>query len=212
VGKETLLKMDIRHFFDHIYYPMVKAKVFTADKYSESNRVLLSLLCVHKDALPQGAPTSPVISNIIMRDFDDVVGSWCKERKITYTRYCDDMTFSGSFDPKVVKTFVKEQLKITGFYVNDKKTVVARNGQQKNVTGIVVNERPNTTAAYRKKLREELYYCKTYGVYSHMQRTQVNVTEDTYLRQLLGRVNYVLSVDPLNEEMQSYKRWIKTQL
>lgn len=212
VGKETLLKMDIRHFFDHIYYPMVKAKVFTADKYSESNRVLLSLLCVHKDALPQGAPTSPVISNIIMRDFDDVVGSWCKERKITYTRYCDDMTFSGSFDPKVVKTFVKEQLKITGFYVNDKKTVVARNGQQKNVTGIVVNERPNTTAAYRKKLRQELYYCKTYGVYSHMQRTQVNVTEDTYLRQLLGRVNYVLSVDPLNEEMQSYKRWIKTQL
>lgn len=212
VGKETLLKMDIRHFFDHIYYPMVKAKVFTADKYSESNRVLLSLLCVHKDALPQGAPTSPVISNIIMRDFDDVVGSWCKERKITYTRYCDDMTFSGSFDPKVVKTFVKEQLKITGFYVNDKKTVVARNGQQKNVTGIVVNERPNTTAAYRKKLRQELYYCKTYGVYSHMQRTQVNATEDTYLRQLLGRVNYVLSVDPLNEEMQSYKRWIKTQL
>ena len=212
VGKETLLKMDIRHFFDHIYYPMVKAKVFTADKYSESNRVLLSLLCVHKDALTQGAPTSPVISNIIMRDFDDVVGSWCKERKITYTRYCDDMTFSGSFDPKVVKTFVKEQLKITGFYVNDKKTVVARNGQQKNVTGIVVNERPNTTAAYRKKLRQELYYCKTYGVYSHMQRTQVNVTEDTYLRQLLGRVNYVLSVDPLNEEMQSYKRWIKTQL
>lgn len=212
VGKETLLKMDIRHFFDHIYYPMVKAKVFTADKYSESNRVLLSLLCVHKDALPQGAPTSPVISNIIMRDFDDVVGSWCKERKITYTRYCDDMTFSGSFDPKVVKTFVKEQLKITGFYVNDKKTVVARNGQQKNVTGIVVNERPNTTAAYRKKLRQELYYCKTYGVYSHMQRTQVNVTEDTYLRQLLGRVNYVLLVDPLNEEMQSYKRWIKTQL
>ena len=122
------------------------------------------------------------------------------------------MTFSGSFDPKVVKTFVKEQLKITGFYVNDKKTVVARNGQQKNVTGIVVNERPNTTAAYRKKLRQELYYCKTYGVYSHMQRTQVNVTEDTYLRQLLGRVNYVLSVDPLNEEIQSYKRWIKTQL
>ena len=122
------------------------------------------------------------------------------------------MTFSGSFDPKVVKTFVKEQLKITGFYVNDKKTVVARNGQQKNVTGIVVNERPNTTAAYRKKLRQELYYCKTYGVYSHMQRTQVNVTEDTYLRQLLGQVNYVLSVDPLNEEMQGYKRWIKKQI
>lgn len=212
VGNETLLKMDIRHFFDHIYYPIVKAKVFTADKYSESNRILLSLLCVHRDALPQGAPTSPVISNIIMRDFDDAVGSWCKERKIAYTRYCDDMTFSGNFEPKVVKAFVKEQLKKAGFYVNDKKTVVAKNGQQKNITGIVVNERPNTTAAYRKKLRQELYYCKTYGVYSHMQRTGVNVTEETYLRQLLGRVNYVLSIDPLNEEMQKAKCWIKKQL
>ena len=211
VGKETLLKMDIRHFFDHIYYPMVKAKVFTADKYCESNRVLLSLLCVHRDALPQGAPTSPVISNIIMRDFDDTVGNWCKGRNIAYTRYCDDMTFSGDFDPKEVKAFVKEQLKKTGFFANDKKTVVARTGQQKNVTGIVVNERVSVSAAYRKKLRQELYYCKTYGVYSHMQHVRADVTEDIFLRQLLGRVNYVLSADPLNEEMQGYKRWIKSQ-
>ena len=212
VGNNTLLKMDIRHFFDNIYYPIVKAKVFTADKYSESNRILLSLLCVHKDALPQGAPTSPVISNIIMREFDNAVGRWCKERKIAYTRYCDDMTFSGDFEPKIVKAFVKDQLKKTGFYVNDKKTVVAKNGQQKNVTGIVVNERPNASATYRKKLRQELYYCKTYGVYSHMCRTGVSVGKENYLRQLLGRINYVLSIDPLNEEMQGYTRWIKKQL
>lgn len=212
VGSEILLKMDIRHFFDHIYYPVVKEKVFTADRYSESNRILLSLLCVHRDALPQGAPTSPVISNIIMRDFDDAVGSWCAERNIAYTRYCDDMTFSGHFDPKTVKVFVKDQLKKAGFYVNDRKTVVARPGQQKTVTGIVVNDRPNASATYRKKLRQELYYCKTYGVYSHMCRTGVSVGEETYLRQLLGRINYVLSLDPLNEEMQGYKRWIKKQI
>ena len=212
VGSEILLKMDIRHFFDHIYYPVVKEKVFTADRYSESNRILLSLLCVHRDALPQGAPTSPVISNIIMRDFDDAVGSWCAERNIAYTRYCDDMTFSGHFDPKTVKAFVKDQLKKAGFYVNDRKTVVARPGQQKTVTGIVVNDRPNASATYRKKLRQELYYCKTYGVYSHMCRTGVSVGEEPYLRQLLGRINYVLSLDPLNEEMQGYKRWIKKQI
>lgn len=212
VGNGTLLKMDIRHFFDSIYYPVVKDKVFPAERYSESNRILLSLLCVYRDALPQGAPTSPVISNIIMRRFDDTVGGWCAERNIAYTRYCDDMTFSGEFEPKAVKAFVREQLQKEGFFVNGKKTVVAKPGQQKSVTGIVVNDRPAVSARYRKKLRQELHYCKTYGVRSHMERTGVDAREDTYLRQLLGRVNYVLSVDPRNVEMQGYKRWIKSQI
>ena len=212
VGKPVLLKMDIRQFFDHIIYPVVKEKVFSAEKYSEANRVLLSLLCVHKDALPQGAPSSPAISNIIMRDFDNTVGAWCSQRHIAYTRYCDDMTFSGDFDPKEVKLFVKAQLRQLGFFVNDKKTVVSRDGQKKTVTGVVVNERPNISAAYRRKLRQELYYCKTYGVYSHMTRIKASTSEETYLRQLLGRVNYVLSVDPLNEEMNGYKNWLQKQL
>ena len=212
IGKDMLLKMDIRHFFDHIYYPVVKEKVFPADRYSESNRILLSLLCVYKDALPQGAPTSPAISNIIMREFDDTVGAWCKERGIAYTRYCDDMTFSGVFDGKEVKLFVKEQLKKAGFFANDRKTVLVKTGQRKTVTGIVVNDRANIPAAYRRKLRQELYYCKTYGVASHMARAGIPVGEETYLRQLMGRINYVLSVDPCNKEMQEGKRWVKDQM
>ena len=212
VGKPVLLKMDIRQYFDHIYYPIVKEKVFPAERYSEANRILLSLLCVHKDALPQGAPTSPAISNIILRDFDNTVGQWCDDRNITYTRYCDDMTFSGDFDPVVVKRFVKAQLREQGFFVNDRKTVVARKGQKQTVTGIVVNEFPNASASYRRKLRQELYYCKTKGVYEHMAFSGVQVTEETYLRQLLGRVNYVLSIDPLNQEMCGYKAWIKKQI
>lgn len=212
VGKPVLLKMDIRQFFDRITYPMIKEKVFSAEKYSEANRILLSLLCVHKDALPQGAPTSPVISNIIMRDFDNTVGAWCEERHIAYTRYCDDMTFSGNFDPVEVKRYVKRQLRAMGFFPNDKKTVVARDGQKQTVTGVVVNDRPNISVTYRKKLRQELYYCKTYGVSSHIARIGVSVNEDTYLRQLLGRVNHALSVDSLNEEMRGYKAWLRKQL
>ena len=85
VGREVLLKLDIRGFFDSITYPMVKEKAFPAARYSEPNRILLSILCVYRDALPQGAPTSPAISNIIMKEFDDTVGRWCAARRTPST-------------------------------------------------------------------------------------------------------------------------------
>lgn len=140
VGKPVLLKLDIRHFFDHIIYPMVKEKAFPAERYLDANRLWLSLLCIYKDALPQGAPTSPAISNIIMREFDNTVGTWHLSKSITFTRYCDDVIFSGDFETREVIRFVKDELGKLGLFLNDKKTVALRDGQKKSVTGIVVNE------------------------------------------------------------------------
>lgn len=208
VGQPMIMKLDIRQFFDHCIYPIVKDKAFPAEKYSEANRVLLALLCVYKDALPQGAPTSPAISNIILRDFDDIVGSWCAEHSIAYTRYCDDMTFSGNFDPAEVKQLVKKELKKLGFFINDRKTVVLRDGQRKSVTGIVVNEAPNTAAHYRRKLRQDMYYCQKYGIENHMAYTKQEVTKSAYVSKLLGRVNYAISVSPHDRELQSYRKWL----
>lgn len=208
VGSKKLLKLDIRKFFDHITYPMVKEKVFTADKYSESIRILLSVLCVYTHQLPQGAPTSPGISNIIMRDFDEVVGNWCFEKGIAYTRYCDDMTFSGDFDEKEVIDFVKCELQKAGFFLNHKKTVCLHDGQRKEVTGIVVNEKVAVPSAYKKKIRQEIYYLKKYGLDSHISRLSNDQNKEKYLEGLLGRVNYVLSVEPHNGEMAGYRRML----
>ncbi len=210
--KNTILKLDIRHFFDHIIYPMVKEMVFVKEKYSEKNRVLLSILCLYKDALPQGAPTSPIISNIVMKNFDDTVGEWCRERKIRYTRYCDDMTFSGDFNHREVIEFVKAELIKMGFYLNDTKTTVARKGQKQIVTGIIVNEKINTPLSYRKEIRKDLYYCKKFGVTSHLQRKQLDINEQDYLKKLLGKVNYVLSVNATNKEMLVYKKWLTDRI
>ena len=212
IRKNTILKLDIRHFFDYINYPIIKEKVFYKEKYSESNRILLSILCLYKDALPQGAPTSPIISNIIMKEFDNIVGDWCKEKNIIYTRYCDDMTFSGKFIHTEVICFVKKELKKIGLYLNDSKTVVANKGQKQIVTGIVVNEKINTPSFYRRKIRQELYYCKKFGVSSHLKKQKLDIAERDYLQKLLGRVNYVLSVDVTNSEMIDYKRWLINQL
>lgn len=205
VGKPVLLKLDIRKFFDNLIYPVVKEKAFPAIKYSEANRILLALLCVHKDALPQGAPTSPAISNIIMRDFDNAIGAWCEQRNISYTRYCDDMTFSGDFDPRPVIQLVKDQLRGMGLFLNDKKTVVVRNGQRHSVTGIVVNEAVHVPALYKRQIRQQMHYCMKFGLQSHLERTKNPETADKFVAKLIGQINYVLSVEPNNKEMQIYR-------
>ncbi|MBQ9557287.1 MAG: RNA-directed DNA polymerase [Clostridia bacterium] len=207
-GNPIVLKLDIRHFFDSIIYPVVKEKVFPNYRYSEQNRVLLSLLCVYKDALPQGAPTSPAISNIIMRDFDNKIGSWCSERGVVYTRYCDDMTFSGNFDPKPLRAHVKSELRSMGFFLNDRKSVILNRGQCHIITGVLANERLRAPSDYRRRIRQEMYFCRKYGIGSHLRRIGIEDDVAHYRLVLLGRINYALSLDPADSELVSYKKWL----
>ncbi len=206
VGKAKILKLDILDFFDNIMYFTVKEKVFPSNKYSESIRVLLSMLCYYNDVLPQGAPTSPIITNIIMRDFDETVGTWCRERKISYTRYCDDMTFSGDFDERAVIGFVSEELRKIGLFLNKKKTVVARSGQNQTVTGIVVNQKLSVPSEYKRKIRQEVFYCQKFGVRGHMEKSGVTISPEKYLISLLGKINYVLHICPNDETFKGYKK------
>lgn len=208
VGHEMVMKCDIRKYFDHITFPMLREKVFPVGKYSESNSILLSILCVYRHSTPQGAPTSPAISNIILRDFDNRIGRWCEDRNITYTRYCDDMTFSGAFNPSELKEQIKRELYAEGFFLNGKKTVVLRQGQRMEVTGLVVNEKTSIPKSYKRRLRQELYYCRKYGIESHLAQAKHPDSVEGYKKKLLGRVNYILSVEPENEEMRRYKKWL----
>ena len=211
VGKDCLLKLDICHFFDSIYYPLVKAKAFPKEKYAENLRILLTLLCVHKDTLPQGAPSSPAISNIIMCDFDNRIGGWCGRQGITYTRYCDDMTFSGHFDPQPVIQLVSTELDMLGLRLNEQKTAVVRTGQKKVVTGLVVNEKLHVASSYKKQIRQDMYYCMKFGIRSHMERRQIEGTPQAYIQKLLGKIHYALSVCP-SEELLTYRQWLRTAI
>ena len=209
VGKQVVLKLDILHFFDSIRYSTVKDKAFPEEIYAEPLRILLTMLCYYKDALPQGAPSSPAITNIILYEFDELVGHWCRERDITYTRYCDDMTFSGDFDPAEVIRFVRLELKKLGFLLNEQKTRIQRPGQQQTVTGIVVNEKLSIPADYRRKLRQELYYCRKFGIQEHLQKIGLEIPEEMYRMRLLGKINYVLQVHPDDKDMLDARKWLQ---
>lgn len=212
VGKPLVLKLDILHFFDSIRYSAVKENVFPAEVYSEPIRILLSMLCYHRDSLPQGAPSSPAITNILLYAFDELLGRWCRERNIAYTRYCDDLTFSGDFDPREVTAFVRQELQKLGFLLNDQKTRVQHNSQQQSVTGIVVNEKLNVPAAYRRQLRQELYYCQKFGIAEQLDKTGQKIPPEQYAQQLLGRVNYVLQLSPRDDFLLQARAWLKQQI
>lgn len=209
INKDIVLKLDIRDFFDNILYSTVKQKAFPKEKYSENIRILLSMLCYYNDALPQGAATSPAISNIIMCEFDNTVGSWCRKRGIAYTRYCDDMTFSGDFNPNEVIKYVRFELRKMGYFLNNKKTIVAHKSNKQIVTGIVVNQKLNISKKYKKDIRQAIYYCKKFGIENHMTSVNINDSTEGYILKLLGKVNYVLSVCPNNIEFIDYRKYLK---
>jgi len=163
------------------------------------------MLCYYHDSLPQGAPTSPAITNIIMYDFDETVGAFCDSKNIAYTRYCDDMTFSGDFSEKEMIGFVKNELSKLGLHLKKRKTAVIPATKCQCVTGIVVNEKMNLTKDYKKKIRQEMYFIKKFGLDGHLKKMGVSDKEQ-YLLSLKGRIAYVLQTIPNNDEFTEYKK------
>lgn len=211
IGKECVLKLDISHFFDSIdddaVYMIMKQLELSVPATS-----LLTHLCTYKGKLPQGAPTSPYIANLVMKHFDEKLGKWCKERNITYTRYCDDMTFSGdktSVRKSKIIVKVKVLLNNMEMKLNDKKTIFISSSQQQRVTGIVVNEKPAIPREIRRSIRQEVYYCTKFGVSDNLQRQGLDISPDKYLHSLLGRISFALQIDPYNSEMLKYFDTVK---
>ncbi|MBQ8372231.1 MAG: RNA-directed DNA polymerase [Clostridia bacterium] len=204
VNKKKILKLDIEGFFDNITYSRVKDIVFYEDKFSEPLRVLLTMLCYYRDSLPQGAPTSPAITNIIMYDFDEKIGAYCSKNGVSYTRYCDDMTFSGDFNEQEVISLVKEELRKLGLFLKNRKTAVIERTKRQTVTGIVVNEKINLTKEYKRKIRQEIHYIEKFGIEGHAKKQAITDVAE-YLTSLKGRIAFVLQTCPDDSEFLKYK-------
>lgn len=201
--KPVILKVDIENYFDNITFPMVYRHAFPGIYFPAPIRTLLTNLCCYRECLPQGAPTSAYISNLVLKPFDEYIGQWCKERDIAYTRYCDDITCSGSFQAESVRRKLAGFLQELGFHLNNHKTHVITNGQRQTVTGVTVNDKLQVPRDYRESLRKELYYCRKHGPAAHLQFIQDQrylplgtAGVSKYLQSLSGRVNYVLDINP----------------
>ena len=207
VGQKIILKLDIKNFFQNITFEQIYL-AFPNTVFPPSIKVLLLKLCTYEDYLPQGAPTSPYLSNLAMKNFDNYIGEYCSNQNINYTRYSDDLTFSGDFDVKRLKNKVDAFLDTFGFSLNEKKTRILRTNQRQIITGVVVNKKINVPKSVRKKIRQEMYYINKYGLFDHNEFTNQNTT----LASMLGKVNYGLFLDSSNKEFKSYQKRLKSML
>lgn len=138
LGKRYVLKMDIHDFFGSIRSPRVR-QTFKKIGYPENvSKVLGALCCLHRH-LPQGAPTSPALSNIVGYEMDRKLAALAAEYGVTYTRYADDLTFSGDVFPKEqIIPQVKRIIRDEKFEPNHKKTHFMNQSSRKIITGVSV--------------------------------------------------------------------------
>ena len=194
--------LDLENFFPSLSVKAVENE-FLKLGYSKIVSKLLSKLCTRNGTLPQGAPTSPYLSNLIFKEADTAIAGYCKDYKIRYTRYADDMSFSGDFNENELLQKVTKTIEKLNLHINTKKTKLMTPNMRQTVTGVVVNEKPQVVFHKRNELRQALYYIKKFGFEDH--RKYKNIDQKKYLENLLGKTNFVLQINPKDAEFIKYK-------
>jgi hypothetical protein len=211
--------MDIKNFFPSVTYPRVKG-VFRGAGYREQIATLLALLCTEPPretvehegkpffiamgprCLPQGAPTSPAITNTLCRRMDHRLAGVAKKYGWRYTRYADDLTFSlpkaHQSDPHIGSMIglVTRIAAAEGFEIHTKKTRLARGGRRQTVTGLVVNGHgtPRVPRKIKRQVRAMI----------HNLRNGKSLQEGDTTETLKGLAAYVYMAEPeLGSELLS---------
>lgn len=212
VGKSVVLNCDLADFFPSITFSRIRG-VFHRLGYSRAVSTIFALLCtecprttvtfegkpwhvaVGPRSLPQGACTSPALSNQAARRLDRRLAGVAGKLGFAYTRYADDLTFSGGSDDDTKVGYllarVRHIVEDEGFVVNSAKTRVHRRNTAQMVTGLVVNERPNLRRKDLRRLRAILHHARREGLERQNRASYPHF--ETWLR---GMLSYVRMVRP----------------
>ena len=198
LGKRYVLKTDIHDFFTSIRCPRVK-KTFEKIGYPKNISKVLGELCCMRRHLPQGASTSPVLSNIIAYEMDRKLAAMAEEFGLTYSRYADDLTFSGDVFPKdQVLARVKEIIREEKFEPNHQKTRFLNEYDSNIITVVSVGSGLQLTIpkARKREIRKNVYFILTKGLAEHQRR--IGSHDPAYLKRLIGSLCYWRSIEPDN--------------
>lgn len=244
-GADWLVKVDIRDFFSNISERQVfdvfvnlgytkllsfeMARLCTRVTPNRKGRRWTRVSCEQKipeyysalvGSLPQGAPTSPALSNFVCIELDKELTQLAESKSATYSRYADDLCFSfiggsrqSAFD---LKREVSKILWKYGFEENAKKTRIIPPGSRKLLTGLNVNaDRPTIPKEVRDMVRMHLYYAKARGISKHCEERGFRSVIG-FKNHLLGLIGYIASInknlgDKFLEEFNSLP-WINFEI
>ena len=212
-----LLNIDLKDMFSQITVNRIKGMLVNGPyNLDEDVAKAISMITCCKGILPQGAPTSPILSNMILKMLDTKLIQYSMRYKLYYTRYADDLTFSSNQDiAKIVFANYPKSLDLSDelqeifnnsrFIVNSKKTKYYAYYRRQEVTGIIVNKKLNIAKEKRKELRLLLYLCKKFGVIStakrYFEKNKIRVyyscdkeIEKKFSKIMYGKINYFVNV------------------
>jgi len=196
LNNPIVLKMDLKDFFPSIKIEKV-INILNKQGYTKKVSYYLASICCLDKALPQGAPTSPMLSNIIAYYLDKRLYCLALKWNLVYTRYADDITFSGEKIPVRFIKYVTDIIENEGFNVNENKTQLLSKSKRKVITGISISSGKMTVPKEkRREIRQIIYYIKTKGISSHMRR--IDSYDPLYIERILGYLYFWKYVEPDN--------------
>ena len=223
-NQRWVLRLDLKDFFPSINFGRVRGLFLAAPfAFPPVVATLLAQLCCYENQLPQGAPTSPLLSNLICRPMDRRLARLAGEARCYYSRYCDDLVFSTNRPypspllvtadpeggPPRVGTALREAIEAAGFRVNDEKTRLRKRTQRQIVTGLVTNVFVNIPRDYVRSVRELLFIWRRHGeteartrLLLHRPRNRAPRNSMTRLALVArGKVQYIGSVKGWNSSV-----------
>lgn len=195
IGKKYILTVDIEDFFPSIKLEQV-IQILKGIGYSKSAAARLAIICCFEEQLPQGAPSSPYLANLICRNMDNELLQISQKYGLTYTRYADDMTFSADVDLHFLLPIIKETIEKYGFSINSDKTRIYKENERKLITGLLVKEDGlRIPKKFKRRLKQEIHYCKKFGVSTHLENINSEKTVN-FKEYLYGKAYYIKMVEP----------------
>ncbi len=186
VNKSFVFNIDLENFFHSITFARVRGLLISQPyTLSEETASVIAHLCTLNGRLPQGAPSSPIISNMICSKLDRLLQNLARDNRATYTRYADDITFSfrgpASCLPQEIVTIestccsnnflgasagkkLREIIKSNWFLINEKKTRLQGRKEKQIVTGLLVNKKVNIDRRYIRKTSALIHEINKHGV------------------------------------------------
>jgi len=202
LAQKSLLKIDLKNFFPSININRIM-NVFQRCGYADNVSFYLARICCYDNRLPQGAATSSYLSNVIAFTLDKRLHNMAKKLNLNYTRYADDLSFSGDKITWKAVDYISRIVEDCGFEINTNKTLLISRHNKKIVTGLSVSgDQVKIPKKYKRKLRQELHFIMSYGYLSHISNRKIR--NPFYLDSIYGKYTFWKSIEPDNKFIQKY--------